>query len=82
MRTIDLSKLDLDCTADPLALDLMADGAGDVTAKLVPYSIELNRETIDAGFGAKKVATPPEEILAGLAAYPDGLLCTFANQPE
>lgn len=82
VRTVDLSELDLDCTADPLALDLMTAGAGDVTAKLAPYSVELNRATIDAGFGAQRIATPPEEIVAGLAAYPDGLLCTFADQTE
>jgi len=77
-RTVDLSKLDLDCTADPLILDLLAKGSGDVTKRLAPYSSDANLETIRAGFAADSVTSPPEETIQTMASYPDGLLCTFA----
>ena len=76
-RTIDLSKLDLDCTADPLILDLLAEGSGDVSTKLVPYSTEANRKLIGAGFSAKSVTAPTDEIIDMMVTYPEGLLCTF-----
>lgn len=76
-RTVDLSELDLDCTADPLTLDLMADGSGDVTTKLTPYDAGTNLKTIRTGFGANAVTAPTDEVIKNMAAYPDKLLCTF-----
>lgn len=78
IRTVDLSKLDLDCTADPLVLDLAADLSGDVTAELTPYNADANLETIRAGFKAGSVTAPADETITLMAAYPDQLLCTFA----
>lgn len=75
VRTIDLSELDLDCTAEPQMADLQAEGAGAV--KLVPYSAEVNLETLNAGFGAESLAAPAPEVIGAIASYPDGLLCTF-----
>ncbi len=80
-RIVDLSELDLDCTADPRALDLMAEGSGDVSAKLAPYDADANLKTIRAGFTAEAVAAPSDEVIETLAAYPEKLLCTF-NQAE
>jgi choloylglycine hydrolase len=78
VRTVDLSKLDLDCTAEPLILDLMSEGSGDMTSKLEPYNADANLRTIRAGYSANKVATPSTETIETMAGYPDGLLCTFA----
>lgn len=79
IRSVDLSKLDLDCTAEPLVLDLSADGAGDQTSKLTPYDAEANLSTIRAGFTAAAVAAPTDAAIERMAAYPDQLLCTFAD---
>jgi len=81
-RTVELSKLDLDCTAEPLVLDLMAQGAGDVTLNLVPYNTQANRKLIDAGFSADRITAPSDEIIQTMAAYPDKLVCTFASQDQ
>jgi choloylglycine hydrolase len=81
-RTVDLSKLDLDCTAEPLVLDLMTEGSGDVTAKLTPYSSAANLKTIRAGLTAERITAPSEEAIQTRAAYPDKLLCTFARAEE
>ena len=77
-RTVDLSELDLDCTADALVLDLAADLSGDVTSKLTTYDADANREIIRASFTADSVAAPSDETIMLMAAYPDQLLCTFA----
>jgi len=76
-RTVDLSEIDLDCTADAGNLDLMAEGSGDVTTKLVAYDSAANLKTIRAGFAAEAVAAPSDEIIQTMAAYPEKLLCTF-----
>ena len=81
-RSVDLSELDLDCTADPRVLDLMADGSGDVTTKLAPYDSTANLKTIRAGFAAQSVAAPSDEIIQTMAAYPEKLLCTFDQAQE
>lgn len=78
IRTVDLSQLDLDCTAEALVLDLSAEGAGDQTSKLTPYDADANLRTIRAGFSAEGVAAPSDEIITLMAAYPAELLCTFA----
>jgi len=82
LRSIDLAELDLDCTADPLVLDLASDGHGDVTSALVPYSTEANRTMIMAGFSADEVTAPSKEILERMVSYPDDQLCTFAAESE
>lgn len=76
-RIVDLSELDLDCTAKSLTLDLMAEGSGDATAKLNPYDPGANLKTIRAGFAADSVTAPTEEVIKTMAAYPEKLLCTF-----
>jgi len=81
-RIVDLSELDLDCTADAKALDLMAEGSGDVTTKLAPYDSGANLKTIRAGFAAEAVAAPSDEIIQTMAAYPENLLCTFDQAQE
>ncbi len=80
IRFIELEELELDCTAEPLMLDLAAPGAGDVTGSLVPYTTEVNRTMIEAGFSADEIAAPAPEIMERLVAYPDTLLCTFAAE--
>jgi len=75
IRTVDLTSYDLDCTAPALMTDL--DGKGSGVAELVPYSIEANRKTIEAGFSAEAVTPPAPELIGAMAAYPDSLLCTF-----
>jgi len=77
IRTVNLAELDLDCTAEPLMLDLLAKGSGDVTTKLTPYSTEKNLATIQAGLSAEKVTAPAPELIEARASYPDGLTCTF-----
>ena len=79
---VDLSGLDLDCTAEALGLDLAAKGSGDVTKKLKPTTAEANLELVKAAFSAKKIQTPSEEAIAAMAAYPDGLLCTFSADAQ
>jgi len=81
-RTVDLSEIDLDCTADAGNLDLMAEGSGDVTTKLVAYDSAANLKTIRAGFAAEAVAAPSDEIIQTMAAYPEKLLCTFDQIEE
>ncbi len=81
-RTVDLSKLDLDCTAEAKSLDLTAEGSGDVTSKLAPYDSAANLKTIRAGFTAEAVTAPSDEIIQTLAAYPEKLLCTFDKARE
>ncbi|MGD8441246.1 MAG: linear amide C-N hydrolase [Holophagae bacterium] len=78
LRAIRLADLDLDCTAEPLVLDLASDGQGDVTSALVPYSTAANRRLIMAGFSADKVAAPSKETIERMVSYPDDLTCTFA----
>jgi penicillin V acylase-like amidase (Ntn superfamily) len=77
IRTVNLSELDLDCTADPLMIDLQVAGSGDMTSKLVPYSSEKNLQTIEAGLDAKKVSAPAQGVIETRASYPDSLTCTF-----
>jgi choloylglycine hydrolase len=77
IRTVELSGLDLDCTADPVVADLMADGAGAITDALVPYTERANRLLIEAGFTADSLTPPSADALATLAGYPETLLCTF-----
>ncbi|MEX1310320.1 MAG: linear amide C-N hydrolase [Candidatus Sulfomarinibacteraceae bacterium] len=77
IRTVNLAALDLDCTGEPLMLDLLAEGSGDVTSKLVPYSAEKNLETLEAGLKAKKVTAPNRDAIDARAAYPETLSCTF-----
>jgi len=81
-RTVDLSELDLDCTAESRTLDLMAEGSGDVTTKLAPYDSGANLKTIRAGFTAQAVAAPSEEIIQTMASYPEKLMCTFEQAEE
>ncbi len=78
IRTVDLSKLELDCTAEALVLDLSAEVAGDQTSKLTPYDADVNMKTIRSGFAAEEVAAPSDEVITLMAAYPEELLCTFA----
>jgi len=80
IRTVDLSKLDLDCTSEVLVLDLAAEVAGDQTSKLSPYDTAANLKTIRAGFAADAVAAPSPEVIQRMAAYPDQLICTFAEK--
>lgn len=75
VRSLDLNTFDLDCTADPLVADILAEGKGDVV--LGPATAESNRRVIDAGFGAEEVTAPAPEIIDAIVAYPDRLLCTF-----
>jgi choloylglycine hydrolase len=82
LRSIELAGLDLDCTAEPLVLDLASDGQGDVTSALVPYSTAANRELIMAGFGADEVTVPPKETLERMVSYPEDQICTFAAESE
>jgi choloylglycine hydrolase len=77
IRSVSLGELELDCTDEPMMLDLLAEGAGDMTTKLLPYSAERNLETIKAGFTADSLDPPAPELIESLAAYPDGLTCTF-----
>jgi choloylglycine hydrolase len=77
-RTVDLNALDLDCTADPVVINLTARLEGDITAKLIPYTTEANKELIEAGYSAKEVTRPSDEIIQAMVGYPEGLLCTFA----
>lgn len=77
IRTVNLADLDLDCTAEPLMLDLLAAGSGDVTSKLLPYSAGKNLETIEAGLKAGKVTAAGRDAIDARAAYPESLTCTF-----
>jgi hypothetical protein len=74
-RRVELAGLDLDCTADVLVADLATDGGG--AAALVPYSEDTNRKIIEAGFSAARLTAPSSDVIDTMAAYPDGLLCTF-----
>ncbi len=80
IRTVELGSYDLDCTADPLMTDLNGKGSGPV--ELSPYSVEANRKTIEAGFAAEALTPPAPELIGAIAAYPDGLLCTFEATQE
>jgi choloylglycine hydrolase len=77
IRTVDLTELELDCTSEPLMLDLAGEGSGDVTTNLVPYSSDANRKLIGTAFGAENVTAPAPEVIDLMAAYPDGLVCTY-----
>jgi penicillin V acylase-like amidase (Ntn superfamily) len=77
IRTVNLAELDLDCTADPLILDLLAEGSGDAAGQLTPYSAEKNLQSIEAGFSADSLTSPGAEVIEAMAGYPDGLVCTF-----
>jgi choloylglycine hydrolase len=81
-RTVDLTELDLDCTAETLTVDLAAELSGDITTKLVPYTTEANRTLIEAGFSTDALARPPDEAISAMAAYPERLLCTFEPDGE
>lgn len=81
-RSVDLDGLDLDCTAEPLMLDLAGDGAGDVTGRLVPYDPARNLEVLRAGFSANKITAPGEPAIEAMATYPEGLVCTFAASTD
>ena len=58
-------------------LDLLAEGSGNVTSALVPYSAEKNLATIEAGLKAKKVTAPGGDAIDARATYPESLSCTF-----
>jgi penicillin V acylase-like amidase (Ntn superfamily) len=77
IRSIDLSRLDLDCTADRLMLDLATEITGDVTSHLTPYTPEADRRVVEAASSAASAPAPGD--VERIIAYPEGLLCTFSQ---
>jgi penicillin V acylase-like amidase (Ntn superfamily) len=77
VRSVDLGELDLDCTAEAVVLDLAAEGSGDVTGSLVPYTTDANRALVEAGFTAAKATKPTADTMERLVTYADRLRCTF-----
>jgi choloylglycine hydrolase len=76
VRRVALSALDLSCATPVRVLDLGSDGAGDVSAKFVPYTRAANRALIGRSFGGVDfLANTPPATLDALAAFPDSLRC-------
>ncbi len=76
IRTVSLKELDFRCASPVRVLDLQADLAGDVTAKLVPYSREINHKAVSAAFHKTPfLASVPEQEIGRVARYPEGATC-------
>jgi len=75
-RTIRLGALDLSCAAPVRLLDVHAALAGDVTARLDPYSAEVNRDLVRRAYrGTSFLRDVPEATLDTIARHPDTSRC-------
>jgi penicillin V acylase-like amidase (Ntn superfamily) len=76
VRTVDLAKLDFSCDGPVRVLDLDADVSGDVTARLVPYSREINRRLLETSVRQTPfLADIPAAELDRLAGLPEAAIC-------
>ncbi len=76
IKSIDLGKLATACASPMQMLDIDADEGGDATARLRPYSGEINRQFVERSLrtmgGARQLPAGASELVA---AYPATLTC-------
>lgn len=76
VRWIDLAKLDFDCASPVRVIDLNAPFAGDVTDRLVDYTLAANRTLLGASYAATDfLRGVPAEALDELARFPEATRC-------
>jgi len=79
IRSLDLKDVDFSCSTPVRVLDLDADGAdteGDVARRLVPYTLEINRELVTAAFRKTSfLAGVPKAEIERVARYPESAVC-------
>ncbi len=76
LRFVDLDALDFSCATPVRVVDVSAAYTGDVSKRLVAYSLDANRKLVRASFAETEFLrdTPPEAVEA-LARYPDATTC-------
>jgi penicillin V acylase-like amidase (Ntn superfamily) len=76
VRFIDVDALDLSCRTPVRVVDVNAALAGDVSANLVEYSVEANRQLVGAAFAETEfLRATPAQFVEALARYPELTSC-------
>jgi choloylglycine hydrolase len=76
VRSVDLTRLDFDCSSPVRVLDLDFDATGDVTDRFADYTAERNRDLIGRSFaGVDFLASVPAGALDAIARQPDSAMC-------
>jgi choloylglycine hydrolase len=76
VRFIDVDALDLSCRTPVRVVDLNAALEGDVSAHLVDYSVDANRQLLGAAFAETEfLRATPAEFVEALARYPEHTSC-------
>lgn len=76
VKTIDLSRLEFDCSGAVLWLDMHREAAGDATAGFEPYSGERNFELVRAAYRKTRfLADTPNRVIEQVAHHPATSRC-------
>jgi len=76
IRSLDLKDVDFSCSTPVRVLDLGEDTEGDVARRLVPYTLEINRELVTAAFRKTRfLAGVPKAEIERVARYPESAVC-------
>jgi hypothetical protein len=74
IKTLDLGKLDASCARPAAVLDIDTDASGDVSGRLRPYDVAMNRSLVE-----RSVRRIRDQLPAGavdlIVAYPSTLAC-------
>jgi choloylglycine hydrolase len=74
IKTLELGKLDGSCARPAAVLDIDADTGGDVTGRLRPYDVSMNRSLIERS--VKRIRGQlPAGAIDRMVAYPSALAC-------
>lgn len=79
IRYVDLADFDLDCTSEPVILDIDADLEGHVADSFVEYTTAANRTLLEESMVDIRDDLPPL-VFDLLVTYPDTVTCTL--EPE
>lgn len=74
IKTLDLGKLDGSCARPAAVLDIDADAAGDVAARLRPYDLATNRNLVERSVRRIRGQIPAGAVEL-MVAYPSALAC-------
>jgi choloylglycine hydrolase len=81
IRDLNLADLDFRCSQPVRVLDLAADVAGDVSARLVPYQRDANRRIVETAYrNTPFLAATPQPEIERLARVPEAATCQMARR--
>ena len=81
VRDLNLADLDFRCSQPVRVLDLGADVAGDVAARLVPYDRGANRRIVETAYrNTPFLAATPQPEIERLARVPEAATCQIARK--